>query len=72
MSTDERLAKVARVLGEHREAEGFYDDVYRNYACTCGWWSTGDQERDWEAHRLAALAPLLDEFAAQDRAKEEA
>lgn len=53
-------ARLAALLAEHAEVEGFTDGtdggVWRNYACSCGWWSTADQQSDFRAHVAATLA----------------
>lgn len=70
---DERLAQVAEVLMKHE-----YDTAFRNGlpvpACECGWvcetaWTTTDVH---EAHVAQALAPLLAQWQAEDKAEAEA
>jgi len=47
-------AWLTELLDEHQSTEGFYGseghEVYRNYACVCGWWSTADGESSHRAH----------------------
>jgi hypothetical protein len=56
-------AWIADVLERHQTDEGFYGDegheVYRYYACVCGWWSTADGEK---SHRFHVAQELWDAF----------
>ncbi len=51
------MADIEEVLREHRQASGHYgqSSVWRDYACTCGWWSTADRGDAHRAHLAAAL-----------------
>jgi len=71
MSAVDREA-LAEVLAGHAVVTGFHDtdgDLWRNYACSCGWWSTADRERDHRLHVADALLPLLAQVKATARAE---
>src|SRR5690348_14718279 len=72
--TPERLAKVAEALRRHLPKDRYNDDgdTIGTYCTGCEW--EGDYFADGDAgpfddHLAAALAPLLDEFQAEDEAR---
>lgn len=59
--TDETPEQIAvRVQGEHVAIDGFmHNELWRNYACGCGWWSTADDEQSFRVHVAAELTAEL-------------
>lgn len=70
---DALMAAVAEVLAEHVGVEGYFDqDLYRNYACSCGWWCTADQSGDLAAHIAQHVAARVQVEVAMEEVLREA
>lgn len=61
--------RLADVLAEHQQASGWCGYLWRNHACTCGWWSTHDQESDHRTHVATALLSVVEQMS-NERAAE--
>ena len=51
---------LAETLAGHQCTTGYFGrDLWRNYACTCGHWTTADTEAESRAHVAAEQAKAL-------------